>query len=95
MIVHVKERTRAGNVPAWRPAAGFYVACLVLAYVLFHLWPKAYVLAGFSYAQSYLLIVSVINVHHFIVDAYIWRLRRDPSYAAVAAAGPAPAAVAS
>jgi len=96
MIVHVKERTRAGNVRAWRPAAAFYGACLVLAYLLFHLWPKAYVLAGFSYAQSYLLIVSVINVHHFIVDAYIWRLRRDPGYAAVAAAEPArPAAAAS
>ena len=86
MIVHVKERARAGNVPAWRPAAGFYACCLVLAYLLFHLWPRAYVLAGFSYAQSYLLIVSVINIHHFIVDAFIWRLRRDPSYAAVAGA---------
>jgi hypothetical protein len=86
MIVHVKERARAGNVPAWRPAAGFYAGCLALAYLLFHLWPRAYVLAGFSYAQSYLLIVSVINIHHFIVDAFIWRLRRDPSYAAVAEA---------
>ena len=92
MIVHVKERARAGNGPAWRPAAGFYTACLVVAYLLFHLWPRAYVLAGFSYAQSYLLIVSVINIHHFIVDAYIRRLRRDPGYAAVATAGPAPPA---
>jgi len=87
IIVHVKERARAGGVPAWRPAAGFYAACLGLAYLLFHLWPRAYVLAGFSYAQSYLLIVSVINIHHFIVDAYIWRLRRDPGYAAVAGSG--------
>jgi hypothetical protein len=94
IIVHVKERARAGAVPAWRPAAGFYACCLVLAYLLFDLWPRAYVLAGFGYAQSYLLIVSVINVHHFIVDAYIWRLRRDPGYAAVAAAEPAPPAAA-
>jgi len=86
MIVHVKERARVSSVPAWRPAAGFYAWCVVLAYLLFHLWPRAYVLAGFSYAQSYLLIVSVINIHHFIVDAFIWRLRRDPSYAAVAGA---------
>jgi len=92
MIVHVKERMRVGPGPAWRPAASFYGWCVVLAYLLFHLWPRAYVLAGFSYAQSYLLIVSVINIHHFVVDAYIWRLRRDPSYAAAAgAAGPAPA----
>jgi hypothetical protein len=96
MIVHVKERTKgaSGAAAGWRPAASFYAWCLVLAYGLFHLWPRAYVLAGFSYAQSYLLIVSVINVHHFIVDAYIWRLRRDPSYAAAAAVGPAPAATA-
>jgi len=94
MIVHVKERTKGagGAAAAWRPAAGFYAACAVLAYLLFHLWPRAYVLAGFSYPQSYLLIVSVINIHHFIVDAYIWRLRRDPSYAAAAAVGPTPAA---
>jgi hypothetical protein len=37
-------------------------------------------------AVDYLLIVAVINIHHFIVDAFIWRLRRDPSYAAVAGA---------
>lgn len=86
MIVHVKDRTKGsgGAAAAWRPAVGFYAACAALAYVLFHLWPRAYVLAGFSYAQSYLLIVSVINIHHFIVDAYIWRLRRDRGYAAAA-----------
>jgi len=24
--------------------------------------------------------VAVINIHHFIVDAFIWKLRRDPNY---------------
>ena len=88
LLVHVKERTRGpgASIPPWRPAAGFYAWCVALGFALFYLWPRAYVLAGFSYAQSYLLVVSVINIHHFIVDAYIWRLRRDPSYAAVAAA---------
>jgi hypothetical protein len=38
------------------------------------------------------LLPIVINIHHFIVDAFIWRLRRDPSYAAVAAAEPSPPA---
>jgi len=28
-------------------------------------------------------------VHHFVVDAYIWRLRRDPNYGTVMAASPA------
>jgi hypothetical protein len=39
--------------------------------------------------------VAIINIHHFIVDAYIWRLRRDPNYAVVTSAterGPAMAA---
>ena len=35
--------------------------------------------------------MAVINIHHFIVDAFIWRLRKDPNYKVVAAATPAPA----
>jgi hypothetical protein len=84
LLVHVKERTRGESpVSPWRPALSFYAWCVALGFVLFYLWPRAYVLAGFSYAQSYLLIVSVINIHHFIVDAYIWRLRKDPNYRVV------------
>jgi hypothetical protein len=88
-IVHVKERVKRpdNRAPAWRHAAGFYACCLGLGYLLFQVWPHAFVLAGFSYAESLLLVVAVINIHHFIVDAFIWRLRRDPSYAAAAAAG--------
>jgi hypothetical protein len=90
-IVHARERVkRPGNrSPAWRHAAAFYACCLGLGYVLFQVWPHAFVLAGFSYAESMLLVVAVINIHHFIVDAFIWRLRRDPSYAAAAASVPA------
>ena len=36
--------------------------------------------------------VAAINIHHFVVDAYIWRLRRDPNYANVVDA-PVPVAV--
>jgi len=88
-IVHVKERLKRpdNRAPAWRHAAGFYARCLGLGYLLFQVWPHAFVLAGFSYAESLLMVVSVINIHHFIVDAFIWRLRRDPSYAAVASGG--------
>ena len=35
--------------------------------------------------------IAVINIHHFIVDAFIWRLRRDPNYRVVIGA-PAEAA---
>ena len=86
-IVHVKERMKRpdNHSAAWAHAAGFYARCLALGYLLFQVWPHAFVLAGFSYAESLLMVVSVINIHHFIVDAFIWRLRRDPSYAAAAA----------
>ena len=53
----------------------FYSACILLGYGLFNCWPRAYMLAGFGPAESVLLVVAVINIHHFIVDAYIWKLR--------------------
>jgi hypothetical protein len=91
-IFHVRERTEgaraSGKPPApwWRPAAGFYAVCLVSGYLLFQAWPHAAALFGFSFAESLLLIVAIINIHHFIVDAFIWRLRKDPNYAVVTAA---------
>jgi hypothetical protein len=57
-----------------------------LAWALFSVWPYAYVLLGFGLAESVLLTVATINVHRFIVDAYIWRLRGDSNYQVVARA---------
>lgn len=87
MIVHVKDRAQAGGNrgPAYH-ALAFYAACVGLAYLLFKAWPFAFVAAGFGLAESMLLVTAVINIHHFVVDAYIWRLRRDPGYREVAAA---------
>jgi hypothetical protein len=84
-IFHVRERLSApGNArPWWQHAAFFYLACVALGYLLFQVWPHAFVWAGFTFAESALLVAAVINIHHFIVDAYIWRLRRDPSNAGV------------
>jgi hypothetical protein len=70
-------------------AAWFYLACVALAYVLFKVWPYAFVAAGFGLAEAALLVVATINIHHFIVDAYIWRLRRDPNYRIVTGQAPA------
>jgi hypothetical protein len=44
------------------------------------------VLASLHFSQSLLIMVAIINIHHFIVDAYIWRLKRDPNYAVVTSA---------
>jgi hypothetical protein len=67
----------------------FYALCLGLGYVLFEVWPYAYVLAGFTLAESMLLCSAVINIHHFIVDRGIWRLRRDRNYRIVVGDVPA------
>jgi hypothetical protein len=85
LIFHVRERlAQPDNRHGWlRHAAMFYGSCLLLGYALFQIWPYAYVAAGFGWAESVLLVTAVINIHHFIVDAYIWRLRKDPNYRVV------------
>jgi len=90
-IFHVRERLQMpGNRRGAAFHAGaFYAACLGLAYFLFYVWPYAFVAAGFGMAESVLLIIAAVNVHHFIVDAYIWRLRRDPNYRIVTEGVPA------
>ena len=57
-------------------AVCFYVMCILLAYALFSCLPLAYVAAGFGMIESVLLVTAAINIHHFIVDAYIWRLKK-------------------
>ena len=93
LLFHVREQTaRPGNRrSALYHAATFYALSLGLGYLLFQLWPFAFVAAGFGWAESVLLVTATINVHHFVVDAYIWRLRKDPNYRVVTSA-PAEAA---
>jgi hypothetical protein len=83
-IFHVKSRQGATGGHGWAfHAAGFYLRCLALGYLLFQLVPLAYVLLGFGLAESVLVVITIINLHHFIVDAYIWRLRQDSNYKVV------------
>ncbi len=62
---------------------------MTLGYLLFQCWPYFYVWAGFGLAESMLLGIAVINIHHFVVDAYIWKLRKDPNYEIVVSETPA------
>ena len=84
-IFHVKDQTRApNNQRGWLyHTVKFYSICVLLGYGMFMCWPRAYVLAGYGLAESMALVIAVINIHHFIVDAYIWRLRKDPNYRTV------------
>ena len=86
LIYHVREQLREpGNTRGWLShAAAFYGKSLILGYLLFNCWPWVFVLAGAGYAESMMMVVAVINLHHFIVDAYIWRLRVPQNQKALA-----------
>jgi hypothetical protein len=76
VIFHIRERVPA---PGDRRGAvyhgfWFYGASLLLGYGLFQCLPLGYAFAGAGLVESTLLVAATVNVHHFIVDAYIWRL---------------------
>jgi hypothetical protein len=81
MIFHVKDQTAlAGNRrgPLYH-ALWFYGVSLALGYGLFHCLPAGFVAAGFGWVESSILVAAAINVHHFVVDAYIWHFRPGES----------------
>jgi len=65
----------------------FYGACVLLAYALFMCLPWAYRAVGFDVDQSAWVVIAVINIHHFIVDGYIWRLKKSDTNRKVVDAG--------
>jgi hypothetical protein len=76
VIFHVRERTsRPERVrgPVYQ-GLFFYGASLLLGYALFHCLPLGYTFAGVGLVEATLLVAATVNVHHFIVDAFIWRL---------------------
>jgi hypothetical protein len=77
LIYHVREQlAEPANQRGWLFHAGsFYAKCVALGYGLFNCWPFIFVWAGAGLAESMLMVIATINIHHFIVDAYIWRLR--------------------
>jgi hypothetical protein len=77
------DRNRHG--PAYHLAL-YAGVCIAAGYAMHQCWPLAYTLAGFGPIESAMLVVAIVNVHHFIVDGYIWRLRSDRRYATAVAA---------
>ncbi len=77
MIYDVREKlAEPDNKHGWLfHTTSFYARCVILGYVLFSCLPFAFVWFGASVAESMLMVIAIVNVHHFIVDAYIWRLR--------------------
>lgn len=86
-VFHVRDRMSAPenrHGPMYHVVV-LYAVCVAVGYGLFQCWPWAYMLAGFGMVESTLMVIAAINIHHFIVDAFIWRIRRDPNLATVMA----------
>jgi hypothetical protein len=79
LVFHVREQMQLPGNRHGRlyHALRFYGLSLLLGYALFRLLPQAYLWVGFGAVESILLVIAMINVHHFVVDAFIWRVRRD------------------
>jgi len=96
MIFHLKDQMQApGNRHgATFHVVSFYLMAAGLGYALFHILPWTFSLAGFGLVESILLVGAAINLHHFVVDQFIWRLRKDKDAgnSAVMSAGGAPEA---
>ncbi len=76
-IFHVRDHCSADAPMRSRIATAlrFYAMCVVLGYALFNCLPYGFKAIGFGAAESVLLVAATVNIHHFIVDGYIWKLR--------------------
>lgn len=84
-VFHVEDRVAQSDNRHGRAfhAATVLVACVALGYLLFQCWPRAYIWAGYGKVESLFMVMAAINIHHFIVDRYIWRIRKDRNYRTV------------
>ncbi|MBI83882.1 MAG: hypothetical protein CMJ81_11840 [Planctomycetaceae bacterium] len=90
IIFHVKDQvpdneTSLGSV--FFHIVWFYTASAMLGWALFQWLPYVYMCAGFNMAVSFAMVTAAINLHHFIVDGYIWRLKKSDSNRQIVDAG--------
>ena len=96
VIFHVKDQmNRESNRHGMLfHAVSFYGASLLLGFLLFDWFPRAYILAGVAAGTSVMMTVAAINIHHFIVDSFIWRLKKSDNNRSIVDATPsAPAPI--
>ena len=60
---------------AFALGATFYVVSFVLGAFLFFVVPFAYVPLGFDATSCFTMMMIIINLHHFIVDGFVWRTK--------------------
>ena len=85
VIFHVNDQMKNSEnkkTPVYH-ACWFYTASFLLGYLLFQVWPFMYMPFGFEMEAAVLMTVATINLHHFIVDGFIWRSAKKKKVAAV------------
>ena len=73
---YVKDQTNRVGVKKRPPlvhAGAFYGMSFSVAVLLFFIVPLIYVPLGFGATQAFVMMTIVINLHHFIVDGFVWR----------------------
>jgi hypothetical protein len=78
VVRHIHEQTtradgKASRQGAFALGATFYGVSFVLGVFLFFVVPLAYVPLGFDATKSFTMMMIIINLHHFIVDGFVWR----------------------
>ena len=79
IVYHVNDEvSQDENERGWLWHAGsFYLISILLGLVLFLLVPAIYVLGGgFELLSTMIMVTAGINMHHFLVDGYIWKSKR-------------------
>jgi hypothetical protein len=78
VIVHTDDMMKQPNNTKGKlfHVMWFYALSMMLGMFLFIGWPWIYFACGFSMEYSILMTVATINIHHFMVDGYIWRSKK-------------------
>ncbi|MFK7768158.1 MAG: hypothetical protein AB8B55_13120 [Mariniblastus sp.] len=78
VIVHNKDKMAQSDNKSspFLNVCWFYLMSIALGLMLFLVWPWMYVPFGFDLEAAILMTVATINLHHFIVDGYIWRSKK-------------------
>ena len=85
VIFHVNDQLKQPNNErgALFHSVWFYGLSMLLGYFLFQIWPHLYMPFGFDMEAAVLMTVATVNLHHFIVDGYIWRSAKKKKQASV------------
>ena len=80
LSTHVAEQSALdgaiGRRRVWH-AVAFYAMSFPLGWFLFVGWPWLYDWAGYDATASASIVISVVNLHHFAIDAFLWRRSRQ------------------